>query len=507
MTIKRILLSLFALSFLLIISAYWLISKKFDSHTLVHIANTELSRFIQQPIHIGGPLRLELLPRPGIRLKNLEIATPSSPYYSRIDTIFLNLSMLPLLHGNLVFNRLTVDGFTLILHPAAFPNVTEKPTIPTFSDALAVNRVLLKHGNLKLIYPTHSIMLSQLQLSAEQLNLKDLAFPFHLKTKLSFQSATPSVLADAMIDLQGNTALNPDLFVDPLKQLKALNINGQLTAQDIHLPNVNIDSLNASFKTQKEALLLNPLTLNLYHGESAGDLNLDLQTGRLFFNQTMTHLRGEDFFRSLSDRNPLNGSLDISIHAHLNCLDAHPLDSFSGNGNLLLKDGRIKNFNLSTLLEISKRKLHYIMDHLPPPDDRRPKTEHINPRILEGNTSFRVIALQFHIEHAYLQAESLLFQNDQLELKGTARYHFENNYMNSHVRIRLNTDDAEINKLQAAFSEGIPLHIYGAVNHLEIFPDTNHLLAVLQSMWIKRNLEQPIHIMRQQINNVFDLSQ
>lgn len=507
MKLRYFLLALlfFIITFLAV--TYWLLLQTLSSKSLVNLASMELTKLVQEPIQIHGSLHVAVLPQLGIHINDVEIGTPSSPHYIQVDDLFLKVSLLPLLQGRVVFNQIKIDGFTSSLQLSALSSNTTTSSPPF--QYLAVDRIILKHGTLELIAPEYTIMLTNFRLNAEQLNIQNYAFPFDLSAHVEWTDLKRHHVF-MKFRLKGNTSLPPSFLTNPYEAFINLPLSAQLTAKELHFPLLVIDSLEANLQTKSKTILLNPLTLNLYHGRADGSLNFDTQTKKLFLNQAAKGLHGETFFKALfpNSNNPITGDLDLSMHAYLNLTHPHPIDNFTGNGTLTLRNGQIKNFNLARLISTIQRKLHHLLSHLPPPEHQSQISEMpsiISPMLLEGNTPFRLLSFQYHLERNRIQLYSLLFQSQWLELKGEGMFNFESHHLDTHTLIYFDTGDDELNKIQRLLGGGIPLHIYGPLTQPEILP-SSRLLPLLQSMWIKRNIEHPSNVLQQEINRIFDFT-
>ena len=294
-------------------------------------------------------------------------------------------------------------------------------------------------------------------------------------------------------------------FTDPANLFKYMDINGQLHAERFFINNMQINTMNATLQSKSGSLLFNPMTLNLYKGDAFGDLTIDTLTGRIYLNQTATNMDGKKIFNLFNKKNPFSGNLDLSLHTQLNISLPEPLKSLTGNGNLSLKAGKIQNFNLSKFLELTRIKIHKMLNSISSiPDDS--KNISTNALIYSGSTSFKLLTMEFHIHSSLLQSNAFVFQSEELELTGEGQVNFLTQEIHSALNAHLDTGEGNLNKIQQLMGGSFPLHLSGSISHPEIVPDTNKITPYLKPLIVKKVIEAPTRIIQNQITNFFNPS-
>ncbi|WP_347252338.1 AsmA family protein, partial [Legionella sp.] len=295
--LKRLLAGIFV-TLVITTLALWTLAKTIKPEMVKNYVSSQLSFLTQQESRIDGEISWQLFPRPAVKITQIQIGHEQAQenYSAKLENLLFNLKITPLLRGKLVFNELIVDGFKIVVNPEAtssrvktvkLKETNEEKT--SLADQFAIERFLLSHGQIIIQDNQKQINLSGLQIGAEQFNLQRMAFPLQFKTTLEVNAGQEKVLK-THINFRGRTSLSPVLFSNPLIALQNMPLDGQLSLQNTKLNHFRIAKISAHTKTKPGVLLLNPLTFDLYHGESVGDLHYEFASKKLILNQTGTNL-------------------------------------------------------------------------------------------------------------------------------------------------------------------------------------------------------------------------
>lgn len=497
--VQKIFSFLIALTLISLIGAWYLL-KTTDLDQVMLNLDQELESLVHVPVHVQRPLKLTFFPRPSLQIQQIEIGsqTADSPYFIQLNDILLKLRLKPLLKKKLIFKEIQANQFLIQLHPSTPVSTPSEPITPN-THLLAIEKISLYNGRLESTVLSKPLILDHFQLSAQQLSFKD-PIPVQAKAEIQYGSMPNPVLSTQVI-FKGNLTVPSQSLTDPAKLLKYMEFNGQLHAEHFKMNAVEINTINAKLQSKSGSLLFNPMTLNLYKGEAFGDLVLDTSTGRTYLNQTATNMDGKLFFNLFHQNNPLSGNLDISLHTHFNLNLPDPIKSLTGNGNLSLKEGKIKNFNLAKLLELTRIKIHNLLNGLPA--DTSGNGMASNPFIYSGTTSFKLLSMQFHIQQSLLQSNSFVFQSEQLELSGEGYLSLATQEIHSTLNAHLDTGEGALNKIQQLMGGSFPLHLSGTLSQPEVIPDIQKITPYLQPLIVQKAIQSPARVIQKQLTDFF----
>ena len=487
--IKKICLSIFFI-FLLSIVAIWGITQLLQPETFKLFAKKQLSHLTHQDSAIEGEISWRILPRPGLHLTKVRIGDVNKidgDYALAVDDLTFHLQLMPLLHGQLVFDKLILDGFTLRINLGAQKTqVSSKKTpspptkINTLPTYVALKSFLLTNGEITIQQPTSHFSLKQVRLEAALPNNAHEQFPIQLKAILQKKSAG--------LSLDGHLSYKGLLQLPPLDtgnfQLENLTLDGQTTFQNIHLNAYEIIKANAHTLYQQGTLSLNPLTLSLYNGKSVGQLTYQLKTNELRLNQSGTELTAEPIFKPLLETLPthLTGTLDFSIQAkaQLNTPNWHK--KMQSNGSITLHNGKLTSIDLpaltteaaQTLKAFASQNIEHIQQVL----------EQLKPWNLNdytGSTDFLLFNLQYQTSGNDMLNYQLLLETPQLNLKGEGALNLNNETIKARLMAYVMTPDKTTHTIQQLLGHGFPLLVTGTLSHPVINADLHtirtHLLS------------------------------
>jgi AsmA protein len=477
--LKKLIIALLTL-LLVTTLALWVVAKSVKPEVVKQYLSSQLSTLNHQKCSVDGDISWQIFPQPGIKITKVQIGGENNQanYSVNLENLFFNLQITPLFRGKLVFNELIVDGFKIKVYPDV-PCPPAKTKVLTQDDEaktstaeqFAIERILLSHGQIVIVQNQRAITLSGLQVGAQEFNLQQKLFPLQFKTNLEITTNNEKILK-AHINFKGNTSLSPSLFSKPITTLQNTALDGQLSLQNIKFNRLKIDKISAHTKTKSGAFLLNLLTLNLYNGESVGDLSYEFATKKLSINQTATNLAGAKLINDLLQKTLFTGSVDFSIHAQTNLQETNWQDNISGNGSLTIKDGVVESIDLGKVIEETSNQINKLLTTQEAANTHTLDLKQLaNPNLFKGSTNFKLLTLQYHLQDATLASNSLVLQTDNLQIKGDSILHLKDNNLDSHLLAKVTLADDNIDKIQQMLGGTFPILLQGTLTEPSVLPD------------------------------------
>ena len=494
--------------------AIFLLTKNITPSAIKNIINKELTSITTQNTHIDGEIVWQLFPRPGIKVTQIHVGEEDnkSKYNLYIDNILFNVQITPLLRGHLVFNELKVDGLKITIHPEAQTSVTTSmATVSQETNAhrqsepmsaqFAINSFLLTRGQLIIIQPHGKISLTNLQIGAKELNLKNEFFPLQIRTSVAASIADNNI--KTTLNYKGRIRLAPSTLAKPLMALQHVAIDGQLSAQNSHINQFKIAKISSNAISKSGAIVLNPLNFSLYAGQSVGDLKYHIATNKLSINQTATSLDAAQLFNDLSAKNVVKGNLDVSVHATTNLADNHWQNNLQGNGSLTMKDGTLNFIDLNKLIDEMINKIHELPSQVKKDINQVPELVLFAANATqEGSTKFQLLSTQYRLMNGKLINDSILLQTDKLQLKGNSQLDMVTNTLDGTLFAKIITKDNTIDSIQQLLGGSFPLKLSGTFARPMILPNVNEINPIIAKYILQKSFEKPIKQLKQQIESM-----
>ncbi|WP_133128247.1 AsmA family protein [Legionella nagasakiensis] len=504
--IKKALLIL--LMFLvMVIVALWALVHFIKPESVKELLNKQLTSLTGQDSHINGDVNWQLFPQPGIKATNIQIGeSKKNPYYSlSIDNLHFNLQLTSLMKGQLIFNEIKVDGFIANINPEAIkvsnPDKKEKKPISSaikssshLATRFTIDTLLLTHGQLVITEHQHQIVLTDLQIGIDKLNLKNDYFSIQLKGHV-----VGSLLDNKFsttINFKGRSRLTSELLEQP-QLIQNLSLDGQLFMQDLQFNQLKITKLNANTLSKSGELILNPLNLSLYHGESIGHLSYQINSKTFTVSQTATSLNAEQLVNDLMGNTLLKGKLDFSLHASGNLSKPDWQNNLQTKGNIIIKDGTLNFVDIQKLMNHITNKINLLMTQ--PSFDKTLTSLLDNMNLIahqQGKTKFQLLSVQYKLKHALLFDDALLLQAEQLQVKGHGQINLNNHSIDNDLSVKLITADKSINKIQELFDNSLPFKLSGKLSMPMVYPDLHKISPVLSKYLFKKSFDKPIKQLR-----------
>lgn len=507
--LKKLIISLCAL-LLLVTIVLWALAKSVSPTVIKDYVSTQLTTLTDQKSRVNGDISWQIFPRPGIKITGVQIGDQANQnsYSVQLDNLLFNLKITPLLRGKLVFSELNVDGFQININPNAAPTKVKKVASTStkkphnIAEQFAIERFLLSRGKIVVNEYSQVITLSNLQIGAEQFNLKKIAFPVQFKTQFDVASAGKSVVK-AQVNFKGSTALSASLLNAPMTLLQNMPLEGQLAVQDLKTQQLKISKIRANVKTKTGVLLLNPLTLNMYNGESVGDLSYEFASMKLILNQTATNLDGNKLIYDLVKKKLFKGSVDFSIHTQANMQTGNLAKNIEGQGSLSIKNGIVESINLDKVIDETSSKINALLT------GKKDKVQNVlqlsqfdNPDYFKGSTKFKLLTFQYTLANEKLLSNSLILQTDRLQLNGEGQLNLKDNEIDSHLFAKVSLNDPEVDKIQQLLGGNFPLLAKGNLTEPSVLPDLKIINPILTRFWLKETLAKPVKHIHKQIKTL-----
>jgi len=496
-------------------ASLWAVTYWVNPNTFKVIAKKQLSTLTKQDSAIEGTVNWRLFPRPGLHITSVRIGNPQQAdavYSLFVDNLLFNVRIMPLFQGQLVFNQLVLDGFTLRVNLEGTPahHLPEKkphsPTIHATSlpSRVALKSLLLTNGQIILTHHTtvHAT-LSHVRLEAWFPKSKYDQVPIQLKANVTNDSTTSPFRT--ALNYKGLIRLAPHTDEASSSRLDNLELDGQLALQNLLFRSHEITKADTHLLFNHNTLHLNPLTLSLYNGESIGQLSYQLESKQLDINQTGTTLNAEPVFQNIFGNKPphVTGTLDFSLHASAYLNDPTWLKKSNLNGSVTLRDGTLAYVNLreithdatQTIKNLATQNLNVIQTTL----------EQLKPWSLNdysGSTPFQLINLQYKTNGDALLLYSLLLETKKLHLKGQGDLNLETNDVTAHLTANFATHDPTIQAIQQLLVHGFPLVVSGKLDDLVIHPDRTMIKNFLSHGVLPQHFSKPIQLMKQHLKQL-----
>lgn len=507
----------YILLFLGIVS--WVIIKSIKPEVIKEYVSSQLTTLTHQPSQVSGEVSWQIFPHPGVKLTSVQIGEENKTKYAvKLENLRFDLKIIPLLRGKLVFNELNVNGFTVDvnLNPETHSSLPENDlpikevsTVSTkelstkksnnIAEKFAIERILLSRGQVTIIQGQEKAIVSNLQIGAEQFNFQKDFFPIQLRANVDI-NAKEEKKVSAFANFKGRIALSNFLSSDVLTRLKDAALKGQLVVENLELPPFKINKLTTNIKTKPGTILFNPLTINLYNGESVGDLSYDLDKMKFLFNQTATNLDGNKLVYDLTRNNSFRGGIDLSIHTQGDFHQKNWKDKMVFKGNLTIKEGAVQLINLEKVVFEMANKMSAMINKVGQGNSQVSQLTDLSP--FKGDIHFRLLTLQYSLQDAKLRSDSFILQTNIIQLKGEGELNLAERKLNSRLLATINLDDPRITKVQQSLGGSFPLLIKGTIEEPTILPNLKVIGPMLTKMWLKETLLTPLKKANDQVNMV-----
>lgn len=488
-------------------------SKAISPKMVKDYVNKELGAMTAQPSRIDGDISWQLLPKPGIKVTSVHSVNNKAdnyPYTFNLNSLIFYLKLSPLLHGSLVFSEIKIDGLTLDinLNNQSVKKIKQPESVTSnksnkFQNKLAIEQFELQHGQINFNHSRYKSALSAIQINAEHINLAGAPFKLQLKAALN-HSDKGKPAATGQIMFKGSTSLSPELLHNPATALQNIYLAGELTVQNLQFNQVKINHLSAPAALKNGIFQLNPLTISLYQGESAGDLLYQIPAQTLQLNLIASGISIEKLSQDVLNQQLISGKASFSLHSKSRLNQQDWLAATTGNGTVTIHDGKLTTININRIIEQISNKINFLLHNKKINIKSLLNPESfINSEFSGAGTAFTVMTMQYKLENAVLTANNLNLQTDLLQVKGKTRVNLKNYAINSNLQAALNVKDDKILAVQQLLGGNFPLIVSGYITKPLILPDFTQIYPLVTQLWLKDKLTQPVNELKEQLKNLF----
>ncbi len=266
----------------------------------------------------------------------------------------------------------------------------------------------------------------------------------------------------------------------PLKLLRNLNINGQLSIEKLKAANLHLSKITLGTVAKKGQIRLKPLSAKLYQGSYNGDIQLDVRRNmlQLNLNENLQNVAIGPLLKDLIGDDKIRGR--ASIRAKLNSsLGKRGLDimaakrSLNGNLNFTFENGAVKGFNLAQY----ERELRAKLKKQPAPKNK-----------VSLETDFSRISGSAKITSGILDNRDLRAALPHARVKGQGKVNLVSEQLDYRIDVKF-TSAAEgqggktweqMNKVS------LPIYIKGPFTQPEIEVDYQSVLKTLAKQELKK---------------------
>lgn len=476
------------------------LSKALQPALIKEYVSHQLTVLLSEPAEIQGSVHWQLFPSPALKLSKIQLGkkdNETAPVEMKIDSLIFNVRLTALLKGDIVFDTVKINGFTAYIHPktAGLTSTATviKPVTPPLENHFSLHKLILQKGKIIVRDGEHYWLLKDVNLHAEDINLNKNFFPFQLRAKAA-SLLHPYGHITTTLKFQGHTQLSPAILQD----FNTLHIQGQLLCNYTHFNHLAINKIAAHMVLKSGHLVFDPLTFDLYQGNSIGNLDIDLNKKLLILKQTATALNSAQLSVDLLHKKIINGKLDLtaSIQADLN-----HIEQTRANGYIHIKNGSLFNTDLNNVIAQANQKLSLILSDHFLEISQIPSIFSAAP-LLKNKTTFKLITLPFRLQQEKLINDSLLLQTEDLQVNGNAELNLHDAHFQGKLQVIIDNPEKSLGKVQSLLGGSIPLVIKGTLQDPLIGPDFSRINPVLARLLITHTLNHPVVTIKEGIKNL-----
>ena len=465
-----------------------------------------ISAITHKNTQLKGSVVWQLLPRPRLKLENLQIGDNNldEAYFIAADKVSLNLELLPLIKGQFIFKEITIDNLKLHINTEV-PNKAESQPdkIYTKNEKLhdkphfAIQNLALHHGQIIIENKDWHVQFNNVQAVIEQFAMYSLSFPLQYKSKIHViakNGGNKTTVLNSSSNFKGRLYLTHPFFAEIAHHFNDCSLTGQLSLHNTTIERFTIKHINTMLKANKDRVSFTPLILSLYEGEAVGRLSYRSKKHLFSLTQTATNLNAANLTKDLLGKKLITGALDYSLHA---CFPGRfPLlqtlnSNMSSKGQVTIKDGELTFINLKQIMTDLKEKL----------GERPHKVlESVSLNLTKGNTipstghtPFKLATIQYHLQgnEFKLSSDSLVLQTETLQLTGVGTY----NLLTGDIKLKLSAlldgfDLAPFRGMQQVLSNPLLIVVSGTLLRPIITIDIPKIKPLLKTLLNKPQVKQ-----------------
>ncbi len=191
----------------------------------------------------------------------------------------------------------------------------------------------------------------------------------------------------------------------PMELLRDLKLKGDVEIGTLVTQGLTVNNVILKTGADKGLINLDPITMNLYDGNYAGSVNINVQGKQPVYSvkKKLTSFQVGKFLQDYMDEDPISGNANFKMDLITRGEWLSELKSnLNGNIFMLVKDGALKGFNLRHKMESAKAKL---------------RRENV-PALEQRQTDFSAMSLSGVIKDGVFSSEDLDMQAPLLRVSG-----------------------------------------------------------------------------------------
>lgn len=380
---------LVALMLSLILMVGVLLAARFDPNDL----KPQLVRMVQEKnqrtLSIPGRVRLSLFPRLRAELGRVTLSERhGDAQFAAIDSASIALQLLPLLHRQVIVDRIEIDG----LHAHIRRETNGESSIDdlftdnkkSVSQPVQMDIDHIRIRNADVLYEDKA---TQRRLEFSALNFSSGRLTSGVQSELELSTQIKSNQPAATLTLQMKSRVTPDferqlisfdnwqtqlqgkLGERPLNismtsslqmNLADHNVDGKLNLAMLQIAGLSLSNVETKLHADSGKLALNPLSASLYGGSLRGSVAVNFDKPvRIHSANRLQGIQIAPLLKDLLGKEPVEGRGDVTLDLHT-AGDALPQLKRNLNGivKLRLQDGALRGINIARTLRDAKNRLH-----------------------------------------------------------------------------------------------------------------------------------------------------
>ncbi|NOZ52698.1 MAG: AsmA family protein [Gammaproteobacteria bacterium] len=253
----------------------------------------------------------------------------------------------------------------------------------------------------------------------------------------------------------------PEPLPIPSEFLRTLNVDGELTVQQLTVSKLQSDNINIRLKAKHGIVDINPLNLNLSGGSIKGNaqLNVASDTPTITLQQQIDGVNAAPLLKAFAGDDYVSGILNLKTNVTTAGLFINDLkQNLNGTTQFRFTDGAVKGLNLAQIFREIKAKL---------------KGEKYTPSDTPKQTDFTELSGSATITNGIVINNDLASKSPLLRVKGEGRVELPGDKMDYLVTAYIvgtskGQEGKELNELKGL---AIPVRIKGPFDKLDIAID------------------------------------
>lgn len=146
-------------------------------------------------------------------------------------------------------------------------------------------------------------------------------------------------------------------FQLPVKLLKALTFQANLSIDQLKLSGINLSDITIKAEGENKLLRLSELSAKLYGGtvRLQGELDMTAKMPKLTASESLDHVQVESLLKDMKDTDDISGIAKVDAHiSSFGKTDKEMIRNMSGDLSIELRNGMIKSLKIIKIIRIAK---------------------------------------------------------------------------------------------------------------------------------------------------------